>query len=28
MIWLVLDAIWALTSIVVLRSPGRSEGPA
>jgi hypothetical protein len=27
-IWLVLDAIWALTSIVVLRSPGRSNGPA
>src|SRR5215469_12529364 len=26
-IWLVLDAIWALTSIVVLRSPRRSDGP-
>jgi len=27
-IWLVLDGIWALTSIVVLRSPRRSHGPA
>ena len=27
-IWLVLDGIWAVTSIVVLRSPPRSDGPA
>ena len=27
-IWLVLDAIWASTAIVVLRSPPRSDGQA
>ena len=27
-IWLALDAIWALTATFVLRSPGRSDGPA
>ena len=26
-IWLVLDGIWAVASVVVLRPPQRSDGP-